>query len=165
MCSGENIVIASNIYPMSIVKSRFCKLNYQHIVYVLERLQNNTSGVKNIKKYLLTMLFNAPSTMENYYLAEVNHNRENTVWFDSFARVKRNFIIRVRQTYYLCNQTTGERSSGCVGRNISTWAFVKHLLLLSWWLVRETTGQCMMSEEMKRNGYSRNLSVERKVSE
>ena len=79
MSSGENIVIASNIYPMSIVKSRFCKLNYQHIVYVLERLQNNTSGVKNIKKYLLTMLFNAPSTMENYYLAEVNHNRENTV--------------------------------------------------------------------------------------
>lgn len=85
MCSGENMVIASNTYPMSIVKSRFLKLNYQHIVYVLECLQNNTSEVNNIKKYLLAALFNAPSTMVNYYLSEVNHNSEDLKSYTAFG--------------------------------------------------------------------------------
>ena len=36
-------------------------------------LRKNTTQVKNIKKYLLAALFNAPVTMQGYYQAEVNH--------------------------------------------------------------------------------------------
>jgi len=43
----------------------------EHIDFVLDCLQQNTTPVRNIKKYLLTMLFNAPSTISNYYAARV----------------------------------------------------------------------------------------------
>ena len=39
----------------------------------------NTTKVKNIKKYLLAALFNAPSTMNGYYQAEVNHDMPGLV--------------------------------------------------------------------------------------
>lgn len=74
MSSNEKFLIASSWYPASLVKSKFLKLNYLHIEYVLERLKTNTTKVRNIKKYILAALFNAPSTMDGYYRAEVNHD-------------------------------------------------------------------------------------------
>ena len=71
---NDSMVIASNTYPVALVKSKFLKLNYSHIEYVMDCLKSNTSKVKNIKKYLLAALFNAPSTMDSYYRAEVNHD-------------------------------------------------------------------------------------------
>lgn len=71
---NESMIIASNTYPVELVKSKFLKLNYSHIEYVMDCFKNNTSKVKNIKKYLLAALFNAPSTMDSYYRAEVNHD-------------------------------------------------------------------------------------------
>ena len=71
---GDSMVIASNTYPISIVKSKFLKLNYSHIEYVMDCLNANASKVKNIKKYLLAALFNATSTMCSFYRAEVNHD-------------------------------------------------------------------------------------------
>ena len=50
------------------------RLEYGHICYVLDCLRSNTTKVKNIRKYLLAVLFNAPSTMTGYYQAEVNHD-------------------------------------------------------------------------------------------
>ena len=76
LCLGDEIVIASNRYPAEIVRSRFLKLKYMHIRYVMECLEKNTTKVKNIRKYLLATLFNAPATMDGYYWAEVNHD-----WF------------------------------------------------------------------------------------
>lgn len=55
-------------------KERFSKLEYSHIAYVLGCLQENTSKVGNIRSYLLTSLYNAALTMDNYYRAEVNHD-------------------------------------------------------------------------------------------
>ena len=72
--TGEEILIASSRYPAEIVKSKFLKLNYSHIEYVLYCLKQNTTKVKNIRKYLLAALFNAPSTMDGYFQAEVNHD-------------------------------------------------------------------------------------------
>ena len=72
--TGEEILIASSWYPAEIVKSKFLKLNYSHIEYVLYCLKQNTTKVKNIRKYLLAALFNAPSTMDGYFQAEVNHD-------------------------------------------------------------------------------------------
>lgn len=74
LCQNEEILIASNWYPVQLVKSKFLKLRYSHIEYVIECLKKNTSKVKNIKKYMLATLFNAPATIDGYYQAEVNHD-------------------------------------------------------------------------------------------
>lgn len=74
LCQNQEILIASNWYPAELVKSKFLKLEYSHIEYVIECLKKNTSKVKNIKKYMLAALFNAPATIDGYYQAEVNHD-------------------------------------------------------------------------------------------
>lgn len=71
---GDTIRIAGQEYPHQLVKSRLLKITHQHIVYVLGCLNQNTTKIKNIRSYLLTTLFNAPVTMNNYYRAEVNHD-------------------------------------------------------------------------------------------
>ena len=79
MCKNDKILIASNWYPASLVKKKFLMLTYSHIEYVLHCMRGNTTKVKNIKKYLLAALFNAPSTMNGYYQAEVNHDMPGLV--------------------------------------------------------------------------------------
>ena len=75
VCSRrETIRIAGDDYPAEVVKSRFLKLNSSHIEYVLDRMRENTTYVRNIKKYLLAALYNAPSTIDSYYAALVNHD-------------------------------------------------------------------------------------------
>ena len=72
--SKEYLTIAGDEYPAELVKSKFLKIDAGHIEYVIECLKNNTTDVRNIKKYLLAVLFNAPSTMDSYYSARVNHD-------------------------------------------------------------------------------------------
>ena len=79
MCKNDKILIASNWYPASLVKKKFLMLTYSHIEYVLHCMSGNTTKVKNIKKYLLAALFNAPSTINGYYQAEVNHDMPGLV--------------------------------------------------------------------------------------
>ena len=79
MCKNDKILIASNWYSASLVKKKFLMLTYSHIEYVLHCMRGNTTKVKNIKKYLLASLFNAPSTMNGYYQAEVNHDMPGLV--------------------------------------------------------------------------------------
>lgn len=71
---SSSILVASERYPATLVKSKLLNLNYSHIEYVLECLHKNTTKVQNIKKYLLAAHFNAPSTVDGYYQAEVNHD-------------------------------------------------------------------------------------------
>ena len=74
LCRNDEILIASNWYPAQLVKSKFLKIGYSHIEYVIGCLKKSTSKVKNIKKYMLAALFNAPTTIDGYYQAEVNHD-------------------------------------------------------------------------------------------
>ena len=74
LCRQDYILVASNQYPAEIVRSKLLKLNYSHIEYVLDCLRRNTTKVNNIKKYMLASLFNAPSTIDSYYQAEVQHD-------------------------------------------------------------------------------------------
>ena len=69
-----SMTISGQEYSMNLVKSKFLKLNSSHIEYVLGCLGKNTTKVYNIKSYLLASLFNAVSTMNSYYKAEVNHD-------------------------------------------------------------------------------------------
>lgn len=74
LCKSGTVLIARNEYPVQLVKSKFLKLNSGHIEYVVDCFKGNTSKVRNIKKYLLAALFNAPTTISGYYQAEVNHD-------------------------------------------------------------------------------------------
>ena len=71
---SKEILISSTLFPAEIVRSKFLKLDYSHIVYVVTCFTENTTKVKNIRKYLLASLYNAPTTIEGYYTAEVNHD-------------------------------------------------------------------------------------------
>lgn len=68
------IRISGDDFPREVVKSRFLKINYSHLEYVFECIDQNTTKVGNIKAYLLAALYNAPATMDSYYRAEVNHD-------------------------------------------------------------------------------------------
>ena len=74
LCKSGSVIIARNEYPVQLVKSKFLKLNGMHLEYVMGCMRSNTSKVRNIKKYLLAALFNAPTTISGYYQAEVNHD-------------------------------------------------------------------------------------------
>ena len=74
LTQGDTVLVSSNTYPTQLVKSKFLKLNYSHIEYVMGCMKKNTTKVQNIKKYLLAALFNAPSTIDGYFQAEVNHD-------------------------------------------------------------------------------------------
>ena len=75
VCSARKTIrIAGDDYPAELVKSKFMKLDSSHIEFVFQCLSKNTSEIRNIKKYLLAMLFNAPSTMNGYYTALVAHD-------------------------------------------------------------------------------------------
>ena len=71
---NDYIVISSTKFPKETVKSRFSKLDISHIEYVLECMNHNTTKIKNIKKYLLAALYNAPTTIDSYYKARVQHD-------------------------------------------------------------------------------------------
>lgn len=60
--------------PTQVVKSRLLKVGYEHIQYVFFSLDRSTSKVKNIRQYMLTVLYNAPATINQYYDAEVRHD-------------------------------------------------------------------------------------------
>lgn len=75
VCSKrKKIIIAGDEYPAELVKAKFMKLDSSHIEFVLDCMQENTTKVRNIKQYLKAVLFNAPSTIGNYYTALVNHD-------------------------------------------------------------------------------------------
>ena len=72
--------IAGADFPHEVVRSRFLKLDSSHIEFVMECLHNNTTEIRNMKQYLLTVLFNAPTTMNNHYTAQVNHDMHAGGW-------------------------------------------------------------------------------------
>ena len=75
VCSKREMIrIAGDDYPAEVVKSRFLKLNSSHIEYILDRMRENTTYVRNIKKYLLAALYNAPTTIDSYYTSLVSHD-------------------------------------------------------------------------------------------
>ena len=75
VCSRkETLRVAGTDFPQAVVKSRLLKLDREHIMFVFDCLKENTTQVRNMKQYLLTVLYNAPATIENHYAAQVNHD-------------------------------------------------------------------------------------------
>ena len=75
-CSSKRrmLRVAGDDKPAEVVRSRFMKLNADHIRFVLDSLAENTAPVRNMKQYLLAMLYNAPTTMNLYYQNKTNHD-------------------------------------------------------------------------------------------
>ena len=75
VCStAPTIRINGEDMPQQVVKSRFLKLDSSHIEYVFHAMKECPSDIRNIRAYLLTTLYNAPATMDNFYSAKVNHD-------------------------------------------------------------------------------------------
>ncbi|NMB01819.1 MAG: helix-turn-helix domain-containing protein [Firmicutes bacterium] len=75
LCSTKaTINVAGDDYPAQLVKEKLLKINCLHIDYVFECLDKTTTYIRNIRRYLLATLFNAPSTIDSYYSALVNHD-------------------------------------------------------------------------------------------
>ena len=75
MCSNrKQIRIASDDKPIEIVRSTFMKLDSEHIRFVIDRFNENTTEVRNIKQYLLASIYNAPYTIDAHYSAQVRHD-------------------------------------------------------------------------------------------
>ncbi|MFR4483140.1 DUF6017 domain-containing protein [Sellimonas intestinalis] len=75
VCSARKTIrVAGDDYPAELVKAKLMKLNSSHIEFVFDCISKNTTEIRNIKKYLLASLFNAPSTISGYYTALVAHD-------------------------------------------------------------------------------------------
>ena len=75
VCTARTTVrIAGDDYPAELVKAKFMKLDSEHIRFVLDCMQENTTKIRNMKQYLRTVLFNALSTINNYYTSLVAHD-------------------------------------------------------------------------------------------
>lgn len=75
VCSTKKYIrVAGTDYPAEVVRSRLLKLDSEHIRFVFDCLNENTTKIRNIKQYLLTTLYNAPTTIGNYYSALVQHD-------------------------------------------------------------------------------------------
>lgn len=75
VCSTKKYIrVAGSDYPAEVVRSRHLKLDMEHIKFVFDCLKENTTKIRNIKQYLLTTLYNAPTTIGSYYSALVQHD-------------------------------------------------------------------------------------------
>ena len=76
----RTIRINGEEYPYELVKSRFLKLNSGHAEYVMSCMRETVTKITNIRAYLITALYNAPSTMSHYYQQEVQHDMYGGGW-------------------------------------------------------------------------------------
>ncbi len=70
----KTLRIAGDDKRAEVVRSRFMKLNADHIRFVLKCLAENSSPIRNMKQYLLASLYNAPTTMQLSYQNQTNHD-------------------------------------------------------------------------------------------
>lgn len=75
VCSTKTTIrVAGEELPAEVVRSRLLKLTGAHLLYALDRINENTTEVRHVKQYLLTALYNAPLTMDNHYTLMVGHD-------------------------------------------------------------------------------------------
>lgn len=75
LCStAPGVKIGGETIPIEKVRTRFRKLRFEHISYVIDSLDKTSSDIKNIRAYLLTALYNAPLTIDPYYSAAIRHD-------------------------------------------------------------------------------------------
>ena len=87
VCSRREIIrAAGEDVPQGLVRKRFLRLNGDHLRFVLDGLQRNTTQVRNIKGYLLTSLYNASVTMENSYVVQASQGIKQAINLKNYFR-------------------------------------------------------------------------------
>lgn len=77
ICSSASAIKVNGTYTRKEdVVYRFSQLNEEHIRYVIDAMEKSKSEIRNIRAYLLTALYNAPATMDNYYTALFNAHQK-----------------------------------------------------------------------------------------
>ena len=76
----KTVRIAGEDYPYELVKSKFLKLNSGHLEYVIGCMHETNTKITNIKAYMVTALYNAPTTINHYYQQEVQHDMYGGGW-------------------------------------------------------------------------------------
>ena len=74
-----SIRVNKQYFPVAVVKSRFLKLTREHINYVMTCMKNNTTRIGNIKAYMISALYNAPVTMDQYYTSLLSYDNAKRV--------------------------------------------------------------------------------------
>lgn len=72
--SCQVIRIGGDEKPIEVVRAQYMKLTQDHLVYVLEVIQSSTTRIRDMKQYLLTVLYNAPLTLNSHYASRVSHD-------------------------------------------------------------------------------------------
>lgn len=70
----KTVVIGGVRYPHAMVRERLLQLRYEHIAYVMDRIAEIAMPISNIRSYLLAALYNAPTSMNHYYMQEVRQD-------------------------------------------------------------------------------------------
>lgn len=78
----KSIRVAGEEYPYELVKSRFLKLDSSHLEYVIGCMKETTTKITNIKAYMITALYNAPTTINHFYQQEVQHDMYGGGWHE-----------------------------------------------------------------------------------
>lgn len=76
----DTVRISGEAYLYEMVRERFLKLDSSHLQYVIDCMQKTTVKITNVKAYMATALFSAPSTVSHYYQQEVNHDMYGGGW-------------------------------------------------------------------------------------
>ena len=89
VCTKRPLIrIGAEERPAEIVRSRFMKLNVEHIRYVMDCFKENTTKIRNIRQYMLTTIYNAPTTIDTYYDALVRHDMSHGYLEGGFKKLK-----------------------------------------------------------------------------
>ena len=76
---GDSMIIGSNRYPMSLIRSKFLKLNSSHVEYVMDSLKANTTKVRNIKKYMLATTRDEQRALKDAVISAVKASSNENV--------------------------------------------------------------------------------------
>ena len=89
VCTKRPLIrIGAEERPAEIVRSRFMKLDAEHIRYVMDCFKENTTKIRNIRQYMLTTIYNAPTTIGTYYDALVRHDMSHGYLEGGFKKLK-----------------------------------------------------------------------------
>ena len=88
-------IIGGTEYPQCIIKKRFLSLNASHIEYVMWKISEHLGEIRNIKKYTIAALFNAPTTMDNFYTQLVHHDMHSDEWFEMLEKKKKEEKVEI----------------------------------------------------------------------
>ena len=70
----DTVTINQTKLPASVVQERFRELDSSHMEYLVKALSENESKIRNVRAFILTAAYNAPSNIDAYYTALVSYD-------------------------------------------------------------------------------------------